>query len=127
MTMKRSLPLAALAATLALAACGGNSSNTSAGNDAAANVTAPAPKLLMIKASKIYRCKDNSVAYVDFMSDDQTANLKTTKDGKPTVLKAEKAGDPFKDGETSLTGNGDQVTLALPGKGSQSCKSNGHS
>lgn len=126
MTMKHSLPLAAMAALLALAGCGGETSTTvDTANDAesaelnTANVATPMP--LMIKAQKIYRCKDNSVAYVDFMTDDMTANLRTEKDGKANVLKAAAAGEVFEADGVKLAGNGEEVTITLPGKGAQSC------
>lgn len=121
--IKHSLPFAAVAALLALAACGEKTTTTADGNEAAANSAAMATPLPpMIKANKIYRCKDNSVVYVDFMNDDTTVNLRTAKDGAPTVLKAPAVGEPFTSGETTLTGNGPTVTIAMPGKGSQSCK-----
>jgi len=124
--MKPSLTLAAVAAFFALAACnGGSTSASDAANEAAANAAAEAkatPMPPMIKENKIYRCKDNSVVYVDFMNDDMTVNLRTAKDGLPTVLKAPAAGEPFVSGETTLTGKGASITLARPGKPSQSCK-----
>lgn len=66
----------------------------------------------MLKATKQYRCKDNSLLFVDFMTDDKTANVKTAKDGPVTVLKAPEAGEPFasEDGKTTLAGSDAQVT-----------------
>ncbi len=81
---------------------------------------AAAPELPpMLKASRQYRCKDNSLLFVDFMTDDKTANVKATKDGPVTVLKAPEAGQPFvsEDGKTSLTGAEAHVTY-----NGQSCK-----
>lgn len=114
-----------MAAFLALAGCGGETSTTvDTANDTAelnaANVATPA-SIPMIKAQKIYRCKDNSVAYVDFMTDDMTANLRAGKDGKVTVLKAPAAGEAFEADGNKLVGNGEEVTITLSGKGAQSC------
>ena len=37
-----------------------------------------------IAASKIYRCKDNSVVYIDWLSDNKSANVRTDKNGAAT-------------------------------------------
>jgi len=74
----------------------------------AANVVAPP----MIKTSHSYRCKDNSLIFVDFMTDDLTANFKATKDGTPIQLKAPEKGKPYvsADGKKTVTGSGDNIT-----------------
>lgn len=78
-----------------------------------------------LKSSKSYRCKDNSLVYIDFMADDLTAHLKTDKSGPITSLKAPEKGQPFvsEDGATKVEGAGATVTVTLPGKGAESCKS----
>lgn len=109
--------LALGAAVLALAACNNEpeTMNTGTGDPDAANLAnaAPPPPLPMIKASRTYRCKDNSLAIVDFMTDDVTAQYKASKDAPNTVLTAPEAGKAFvsADGKTTLEGNGDTVTL----------------
>ncbi len=76
-----------------------------------------------MKGSKTFRCKDNSVVYVDFFVGDKQANVHTTKDGAPTMLKADEAGKPMTaEGGWSMTGTGSAITLAQPGKPAQSCK-----
>jgi len=67
----------------------------------------------MLKASKTYRCKDNSLVYLDFMSDDKTINYKTDKAGPITVLKAPEVGQPAvsADGKTKVEGSGAAVTV----------------
>lgn len=78
-----------------------------------------------ILASKSYRCKDNSVVYIDWFSGDKQASVKAKKDGSPTMLKADEAGKPFTaDGGYAITGSAKDgsVDVTLPGKGSQSCK-----
>ena len=114
--IKSSLPLA-LVAAFALAGCQQKQESL---NDTvvdpqaaelanAAPVAAPPP---MIKSSHSYRCKDNSLIFVDFMTDDMTANFKPSKDGEVTVLKAPEAGKPFvsEDGKKTITGSGDSLT-----------------
>ena len=39
-----------------------------------------------ITASKIYRCADNKVVYVDWLSDKKTANVRTEQGGSPTQV-----------------------------------------
>ncbi len=77
-----------------------------------------------LKASKTYRCKDNSLVYIDFMADDLTAHLRTEKDGAITQLKAAEKGEPFtsQDGATRVEGSGPTVMVTAGGKGPQSCK-----
>jgi membrane-bound inhibitor of C-type lysozyme len=73
----------------------------------------------MLKLSKQYRCKDNSLIFIDFMTDDKTANVKSAKDGPVTVLKAAEAGQPYKsqDGAKTIAGQGETITY-----NGQSCK-----
>ena len=75
-----------------------------------------------IAASRIYRCKDNSLLYIDFMSDQKSANFRTKKGGDPVVLTAPEAGQPYIAEGYSVAGSGTQITVTSPGKGSQSCK-----
>ncbi len=121
-------PLAlALTAAAALAGCNQEDHNIVAGgpadpvgNQANADVVLPPA----IAHSKIYRCKDNSVVYIDWLADNKTANLRTDRNAPPTQLVAPEEGKPMVAEGYSLTGTGEgsTVTLARPGKGSQSCK-----
>lgn len=87
------------------------------------NNAAPVELPPSVKVSKSYRCKDSSLVYVDFMSDDKTAMLKTEKEGVATKLMMAEPGKPYTAaGGYSVTGNGDSITVEMPGKGSQSCK-----
>ena len=74
-----------------------------------------------LAASRTYRCKDNSLVYVDFYSDNVTADLKTKKDGEVTKLTAPETGKALSGGGFTVSGNSDTATIAQPGKGSQSC------
>jgi len=116
--------LALGAAVLALAACksGPETFNTGTGDPMDAELANAAAVELppMLKSSHAYRCKDNSLIFVDFMTDDKTANFKTERDGPLTPLKAPAAGEPFvsADGATTIVNQGDD-TLTFNG---QSCK-----
>lgn len=122
----------AAVALAALSACNNKQAEQDAANQAAAanaaaaeaeaNVVAEMPP--PIKAQKVYRCKDASIVYVNFLEGDMQAVLRDgDKNASPTALKADKAGDPFKaDGGFSVTGSGSTVKIERPGKGSQDCK-----
>ena len=125
----RSPAIAAIVGALALSAC--SSSEPAAppppSNDAAMAEAAPvtgAPVTLppSLLASKTFRCKDNSLVYVDFFSDNTTADLRTDKAAPATKLTAAEAGKPYEGSGFTVSGNGDQVEITQPGKGSQSCK-----
>ena len=124
--MTRTITLLTLAASAAIAGCNQEDHNiVAAGPYDEANVEANVALPPAIAASKIYRCKDNSVVYVDWLSDGRSANLRTERGGSPTHLMAPEAGQPLvAEGGYSLTGDtaAASVTLAVPGKGSQSCK-----
>ncbi len=119
--IRTSLPFA-LVAALSLAACSQEPEtfNDTIGDPQAAALAnaatvAPPP---MIQASRSYRCKDNSLIYIDFMTNN-TANYRTDKSGPVTVLTASADGEPYvsADGSQTLTGTGDTVTF-----NGQSCK-----
>ncbi len=115
---------ASIAAFLSLAACTNEPEvvDTNPDPDAAelakAAPVAPPP---MIQASRTYRCKDNSLAYVDFYTNN-TAQYRTEKGGQGTALTAAAAGQPYTAEGYSVSGNGEQVTITAPGKGTLSCK-----
>lgn len=123
--MMKLSPLSALP-LLALAACNSEPETINANpvDPNAAEIAAAPPVQLppSLLASRTYRCKDNSLVYIDFFSDNLSADLRAEKTGTPTKLTAAAAGEPFKAEGYTLTGNGETVTLAQPGKPSQSCK-----
>jgi hypothetical protein len=113
----RTFPSLALgAAILSLAACNGSPEPMNVGTsdpmDAELANAAPPPPLPMIKATHTYRCKDNGLIVLDFMTDDVTVNFKSSKEGPITQLKASEAGKPFvsADGKTTIEGSGTSVT-----------------
>ena len=127
--MTRTQLLLALAATAALAGCGNNDDHTIVagpdGDVANQSPAANAPVALppSIASSKIYRCKDNSVVYIDWLSDNKSANFRAKQTDVPVTQSAPEAGQPMVADGYSLTGTPEagSVTLARPGKGSQSC------
>jgi hypothetical protein len=128
--MTRTVTILALASAAALAGCSNEDHNLVVGgpDDPMANQLANAAPVELppsIAASKIYRCKDNSIVYVDWLSDNKSANLRTEKNGTPTQLKGEEAGAAMTaEGGYSLTGTpaASSINLSRPGTGSQSCK-----
>ena len=108
--MTRIALLIPLAAAAALAGCN-KESHTITGDSPDDNIAANAPVALppSITGSKSYRCEDNKLIYIDWMSDG-TARVKKTREevGTPVTPGNELKGDPT---AASITYNG------------QSCKS----
>jgi hypothetical protein len=128
--MNRILCSTLLVAAAALAGCDQSDHNLTASGpyDPEANATnAAAPVALppSIAHSKIYRCKDNSLVYIDWLSDEKSANFKPERNAVPVQLTAPEAGQKMVAEGYSLTGTAADasVTLERPGKGSQVCKS----
>ncbi len=123
--MNRILCSTLLVAAAALAGC--NQSDANSANEAQANAANAAPLELppSIAHSRIYRCKDNSVVYIDWLSDNKSANFRPDKNASPTHMVAPEPGQKMvAEGGYSLTGTfaDASVTLERPGAGSQSCK-----
>ncbi|HEY0412507.1 MAG TPA: hypothetical protein VGD66_05145 [Allosphingosinicella sp.] len=119
-----SLAAAPLAALLALCACDNKPTTIVAGdNDPQAEQlknakpVAPPP---MIQASRTYRCKDNSLVYADFYTNNTVA-VRAKKDSSPTVLTSPDGKAPYAAPGYSVSGNGTTITYAAPGKGPQPC------
>jgi hypothetical protein len=112
--MTRTPLLIMLAAAAALAGCNKKDHTIVAGPDTEANETnaaAAAPVALppSIESSKTYRCDDNSVVYVDWMSDG-SAHVKKKSGEVPTVLAA---------GSPDIKGDAKATTVTYKG---QTCK-----
>ena len=121
------LAMTSVLAALALSACGkpetitaGSPSDPDAAKVAAAPQVKLPPALL---AAKTFRCKDNTLVYVDFFNDKMTANIKKEKTGTPTALTAPAAGEPYTGSGYTVKGEaGDKtVTITQPGKDAQAC------
>jgi len=123
--MNRVLLLSALA-TIALTACGKSDHNIVAGSKEDNATVNPAAVVLppAIEASKSYRCKDNSVVYIDWLDDKKTADISAKKGGPATRVTSAEAGKAMTAAGYSLTGTKDSTAITLDrlGKGSQSCK-----
>ena len=128
--MTRTPLLFLLAATAALAGCNKENHTIVGGGDPAdtdTNVAANGPVALppTITASKVYRCADNKIVYVDFLSDNKTANVRIDKNGGPVQVTAAEPGKPMTAaGGYSLEGSASDasVKIALPGHPEQICK-----
>jgi len=103
--MTRKTLLITVAAAAALAGCD-KTNHTITGDSPGDNIAANAPVALppSIAASKSYRCKDNGLIYIDWMSDG-TARVKKTREevGTPVTPGAELKGDA---NAKSITYNG---------------------
>lgn len=123
---KITLSAATALLALSLAACDPKTETvTTQAPDPQAAELAKAPKIELppsIKSSETFRCKDNSLAFVDFMSDGKTVHLRTEKGGTPVSLVAPAPGEPMVADGYSMTGTPAAITLAQPGKPSQPCK-----
>jgi len=121
----RATPLAAL---VLLAACNPKPTTIVAGGptDPNAEKLANAKPIKLppaMLANKSYRCKDNSLIYIDWFNDNQTANLHLKeKTASPIPLAAPSVGAPFVGGDYTLTGdaNSKSVNLKKGGAG-QDC------
>lgn len=117
------LAAAALAASAILAAC---STEPEAINkyDAQAEAlknAAPIEAPPIIQASRAYRCGDNSLVYIDFLSNN-TANVRTERGGVPVaVLTAQDGNPPYTGSGYSVSANAEEISYTAPGKGAQSC------
>lgn len=130
--MNRTLCSTLMVAAAALAGCNQSDHTIDpnrAANEAdaanAANAAAPVELPPAIVASKIYRCKDNSVVYIDWLSDNKSANFRAERSAAPTQLIAPEAGQKMIGPEGyALTGSttSGPITLERPGKGAQVCK-----
>ena len=124
--MKRTLPLAAAAALLALSACSKPQPEVVDTNpDPMAAELANRPKVELppaIKADKTFRCKDNSLALVTFFEGAKQANVRLKDGDTATVLRAPEAGQPYvAEGGWKLTGDESAISLESPGKPLRTC------
>jgi hypothetical protein len=126
LTLNRLAPIGAL---LLLAACDSKPTTIVADgpSDPDANKIAAAPPVKLppaILANKSYRCKDNSLVYIDWFNDQMTANLHLKdKAATPIHLTAEAAGQPYSGSGYQLTGTATDasVTIKKPGGDGQAC------
>ena len=125
--MTRTPMLIMLAAAAALAGCNKESHTIVAGPPGdEVNATSNTPVALppSIASSKTYRCEDNKIVYVDWLSDNKTANIRTEAAGTPNQVTAAETGKPMAGPNGySLEGTSSakSVKIGLPGHPAQSC------
>jgi hypothetical protein len=127
--MTRTPFLFMLAAAAALAGCNKESHTIVAGPDTGENETKVATKGPVqlppsIIATKLYRCADNSVVTVDYLSDNKSANVRAGKEGATTQVIAAEPGKPMTAaGGYSVEGSptSSSAKIAVPGHPAQSC------
>ena len=125
--MTRTPLLIAFAAAAALAGCNKENHTIVAGGEPAGDNLAENAAVVLpptIAQSKIYRCADNKVVYVDWMSDNKSANIRTESGGVATPVTASEAGKPMTGAAGySLEGSATAraVKIAVPGHALQSC------
>jgi len=71
-------------------------------------------------ASVSFRCKNNSLVYVDFFKGDTQANLRLEKNSRPIILKVV-PNKPLSGNGYTLTGNQSQISLIKPDGTTLSC------
>ncbi len=121
------LAAASITATLLLAAC-----NTepevidSATPDPQAEALKNAPPVTelppAIQASRTYRCRDNSLVYADFYTNNSVRVRQGSPTAEQTTLTAAGGNPPFTAEGWSISSNAEEVTITQPGRGSQSCR-----
>lgn len=122
--MTRTL-LLTLAAAAALAGCHKHtivSGPPGYDDNTAANTNVQLPP--SITATKLYRCADNSVVTIDYLSDGKSANVRAGKETTSTPVSAPEAGQPMTAaGGYSVEGSAtsSSAKIAVPGHPAQTC------
>jgi hypothetical protein len=70
-----------------------------------------------IVASHVYRCRDNSLVYIDWLSDDTARIKQQSTERGTTVTKSE--GDSYTSEDSTLTGQPDSQSVTING---QTCR-----
>ena len=114
--------LITIAAVAALAGCNNQTqAENEAANEAAheaANANVKLPPAIV--ASHKYRCKDNSVVSIDWLSDGTTNSARATPEGGAALTLAQVEADgPYAAEGTTLTGDPKAQSITFKGK---SCK-----
>jgi hypothetical protein len=123
--MTRTPLIMMLAATAALAGCNKEShtivSGDSGEGNSAKNATVQLPPSIL--ATKLYRCADNSVVTVDYLSDNKSANVHVGQAAATQVTAAEPGKPMSAPGGYSVEGGpaSSSAKIAVPGHPAQSC------
>jgi hypothetical protein len=114
----------AIVASITLNACRNEPEKVGGPADPQREALAKAPPVKelppSIQDSRTYRCADNSLVYVDFYTNN-TAQLRTSETGQPTMLRAEGGNPPYRAEGYSVAGNAARTSVTVPGRGTQSC------
>lgn len=128
--MTRTITILTLVAAAALAGCkdenhnivgSGPDEGTTSNAMANANIQLP-PSIV---ATKTYRCADNRLVYVEWLSDNKTANVRIEQGGIPTQVTAAEPGKPMTGPagySVSGTASAASATIAVPGHSAQTCQ-----
>ena len=120
------LAAATLAATILLSACSNEPEVIDPrAPDPQAEALKNAPPVELppaVQQSRTYRCRDNSLVYADFYTNNTVRVRQGTRTAEQTTLTAEGGNPPFRGEGWSVSANGEQVTITQPGRGSQSCR-----
>lgn len=116
--------LISAAALLSLAGCNSEPETIVAGPvDPLANeIAAAAPVKLppAVSASVPFRCKDNSVAFVDFF-DGSFINYRVKRGEPPVHMDKDAEGEGFSGSGYKLTGTPKAIALTMPDGGTKTC------
>ncbi|MGZ8345780.1 MAG: hypothetical protein ACXWUP_01575 [Allosphingosinicella sp.] len=86
------------------------------------NAAAPAAMPPMVVRSPAYRCDDGRALYVDVLTDENAVNVRDSRADVPKLLAREGGTGPFSGPDRSLSGTGDVVRYAGPGRSEQECR-----
>ena len=126
--MTRTPLLLMLAAAAALAGCNenhtiGGDADHNATNSAEANANVQLPPMSI--GTKLYRCADNSVVTVDYLSDNKSANVRVGENGSPVRVTMAEPGKPMTSADSSISLEGSPTSssakIAVPGHPAQTC------
>jgi len=113
----RNTPYLAAAASAALLALAGCNNAPETINTVDVDRNAPTTQLNAqdlppaITASKIYRCADNSLFYVEFYNNNTAMIHRGSRDATPTQLTGTSASGPFTAAGQSVSGTGNNVNI----------------
>ena len=127
--MIRTAPLFALAAAALVSGCNEDRTIVAGGPDtrdeAAEALQANGPVALppSIASTKTYRCADNQIVQVDWMSDGKSANIRAGDKGTVHVVAPEPGKDMIAEGGFALSGAPGAASVRIAtGGAAQSCK-----
>ena len=74
----------------------------------------------MMTASRAYRCRDNSLVYIEFYNNN-TALVRTTRGGAPTIVTAADGQPPYTGSGYSVSANSARISYTSPARGTLPC------